>query len=427
MKVRVFYSYAPSENPSLIPEKREILSVVKELAQLRKELEDAPTQEKESIQRNITRLEQFIAIRKVTSCKPGGLDPRRVILAGKNPETYLGSDLGLLRKYGVDIAGLTLVRESNPAEAANSSAMKSGDTFIVNFGGNKDIAQKIGAGDILPAQVTKVTINGVQCERRNIPRPGYYDIKWEYQAIYDGYTIAIVERKDTIPESELQAANDAAEKRWQKIRTRDTINNNWVAITRLPEDVWLEKMAQEEMSNMQKYWTINFDINEIGEWDYGLLKFISIAEWTWNNYNAIYGNAGQYEEKFTEMTLDQILNYQRRYTKWRWSAAIWRYQFMTATLEWMMDKYQISGSTIFSKETQDRLAFLKLNERWLQDFKAWRMLKRDFQLNLAAEWAAIAKDASWLSYHNGDRMNNKSSEAWRQVVQVLDKLYGNKA
>lgn len=177
MKVRVFYSYAPSENPSLIPEKREILSVVKELAQLRKELEDAPTQEKESIQRNITRLEQFIAIRKVTSCKPGGLDPRRVILAGKNPETYLGSDLGLLRKYGVDIAGLTLVRESNPAEAANSSAMKSGDTFIVNFGGNKDIAQKIGAGDILPAQVTKVTINGVQCERRNIPRPGYYDIK----------------------------------------------------------------------------------------------------------------------------------------------------------------------------------------------------------------------------------------------------------
>lgn len=177
MKVRVFYSYAPSEQLPLIPERPEVLSVVQQLAKLREELKGAPNKEKELIQRNITRLEQFIAVRRVTSCKPGGQDPRRVILGGKNPENYLASDLGLLGKYGVDIARLTLVQQSNPAEPANSSTMKRGDTFIVNFGGNKDLKEKTGAGDILPAQVTKVTINGVHCERRNEPRPGYYDEK----------------------------------------------------------------------------------------------------------------------------------------------------------------------------------------------------------------------------------------------------------
>jgi hypothetical protein len=39
------------------------------------------------------------------------------------------------------------------------------------------------------------------------------------------------------------------------------------------------------------------------------------------------------------------------------------------------------------------------------------MLKDDFQMNLAREWASIAKDESGLSYYHGDSMNNHASRA----------------
>jgi len=63
------------------------------------------------------------------------------------------------------------------------------------------------------------------------------------------------------------------------------------------------------------------------------------------------------------MTLNEILSYQSEYKISYGSAAIGRYQFMDYTLKDMMNKYQISGDTIFSPEFQDKLAFLKLNER----------------------------------------------------------------
>ncbi len=82
-----------------------------------------------------------------------------------------------LRKKGINIANLTLINTKNPEVEVKSSELKSGDSFTVNFGNNPSLRDQTGAGDILPASVRKIIINGIECERSNKPRPGYYDIK----------------------------------------------------------------------------------------------------------------------------------------------------------------------------------------------------------------------------------------------------------
>ncbi|MFZ2256020.1 MAG: hypothetical protein WAW30_05525 [Patescibacteria group bacterium] len=53
--------------------------------------------------------------------------------------------------------------------------MAVGESFVVNFGSNTSLRDRTGAGDILPPNIKNITINGVPCERRNTPRPGYYN------------------------------------------------------------------------------------------------------------------------------------------------------------------------------------------------------------------------------------------------------------
>jgi flagellum-specific peptidoglycan hydrolase FlgJ len=266
MKVRVFYRIQHEIPPRSKETSPEVLEDVrKELTKLKSELELAKNEkDKIRIQRKITRLEQFNDVQewKITSDKK---DEVQKILTGKTTENYLGSDLHLLRKRGVDIASLTLVRESNPAEAADSSKMANWESFIVNFGGNESLKKKIGAGDILPLEVTKVKINGVECERRNNPRPGYYNDskKPSYQKVYDGYKIEIVERKTSIPPEEIKAADEAAENRWKKIRVQDMIDtNDGNPIIGFPEEkhlfseISIEKSRQEKMKTLTSLWII---------------------------------------------------------------------------------------------------------------------------------------------------------------------------
>jgi hypothetical protein len=75
------------------------------------------------------------------------------------------------------LAKFLLVAEKDPSSSPQRENIKKDDTFIVNFGENKNLNAIIGAGDILPATVSQIKINGVEGERRYIPRPGYYDVK----------------------------------------------------------------------------------------------------------------------------------------------------------------------------------------------------------------------------------------------------------
>lgn len=396
-------------------------NIKQDLERLKLELNwEKDAEKRKELQRKVKRLERLDAIMESKWVNEDNKKDVAEVLKWKSADTIRNSDILTLRKKGVDIANLTLVDESNPDKEIKSSEIKVNDKFTVNFGNNASLRDRTGAGDILPPNVKTITINGVECERRNHPRPGYYNDskKPPYQKIYDWYKIEIIKLGELIKEDE-----DANERQWRRERLEDTIENWAKALTSIAEDIDIEKDAQEEIKIRKKYSSISFNIEDIGSWDRGLLNFIWIAEGTWENYNAIFGDGKQSKKNFTEMTLNEILAYQKEYKIWKWSAAIGRYQFMDYTLKAMMERYQIDGDTKFSSEMQDRLAFLKLNERGLASFRAWRIGKEDFQMNLAREWASIAKDGSWLSYYHGDSMNNHASAAWKQIWDVLDKLY----
>lgn len=266
MKVRVFYRIHAEMPPRRESLEIGALDVKGELAKLRGELEKAQNeQERKNIQRKIVRLEKFEEIQdgKVGSQKK---DEIQAILKGKNTENYLGSDLHMLRKRGVDIASLTLVKESNPTEAAKSSEMKAGDTFIVNFGGNESLKKKVGAGDILPPEIKNIKIHFddgkvFEYERRESPRPWYYNdtLKYPYGPygrIYDWYKIEVLSTS-SISEDDKRKAYEAAEKRWRKIRTQDMIeNNNWNPLVGMSEEktlfseVTIEKNRRERMRTL---------------------------------------------------------------------------------------------------------------------------------------------------------------------------------
>jgi len=160
----------------------------------------------------------------------------------------------------VDLANLLLVPKHDPTGSVSRDSMKESDSFIVNFGENKDGKNKIdniiGAGDILPSTVKSVKINGVEGERKDFPtkdfpdvrRPGYYNVVTKkYLPIHDGNSIEIVGMGEA--DKKAPEADDA----WlRERRLEDMIDNDGKALSGLPEDKKLEEEAQKEIEEMKK-------------------------------------------------------------------------------------------------------------------------------------------------------------------------------
>lgn len=142
-----------------------------------------------------------------------------------------------------------LVPEKDSFSTVSRDTLKSMDSFIVNFGENKNLNNVIGAGDILPATVSRVKINGVEGERKNTQRPGYYDVKTgKYLPIYDGDKIEIMDNTGKVDE---KVEKDSEDKWLRERRIEDMIDNNGKALSELPEDKELEIKAQEQIKVMK--------------------------------------------------------------------------------------------------------------------------------------------------------------------------------
>jgi hypothetical protein len=182
--------------------------------------------------------------------------------------------------------------------------------------------------------------------------------------------------------------------RWRFDENSEELKNN------------LKDENDDGVLDSDKFNWYSIDFSNVWKWEEWLLDFISIAEWTYWNYNAIYWNWDQSKINFTDMTLWEILDYQKKYTdNWSYSSAIGKYQFIRQTLLEMVSKYWIDMDEKFTPELQDRLALLKMKEYWLDEFKNnWDTAK--FQYKLSQIWASIPKDKSWLSYYSDDWVNN---------------------
>jgi len=119
----------------------------------------------------------------------------QALLAETSFEEVAPSKLLLLREKGIDIASFLLINRKKPTLKPSAENIGAGDEFVVHFGKNEDVNNLIGAGDILPVNVTQIEINGQLGSRRYSPRPGYYTDQGSYLPIYEGFKVKIVEKK----------------------------------------------------------------------------------------------------------------------------------------------------------------------------------------------------------------------------------------
>lgn len=147
-----------------------------------------------SLEREKVRLIQFYALKYKWNEKQ-----KTIIWKNEQPETVRASDILFLKKTWADLAKLLLVKKWDATKEVSKDKIEEKDEFIVNFWENQNVNNIIGAGDILPLTVRQVRLttdkypNGIVADRRDTPRPWYYNdsCKPPYIAVYNGDKIEI--------------------------------------------------------------------------------------------------------------------------------------------------------------------------------------------------------------------------------------------
>lgn len=143
------------------------------------------------------------------------------------------------------------------------------------------------------------------------------------------------------------------------------------------------------------------------------------------NYNAYYKNASNSSFKLTDMTVGEVLAWQKEYvTAGNASNAVGRYQIIEPTLESLISDLKIDPSEVFDEQLQDRLAIALMERRGSKDFIENKLSAEQFAANLSKEWAALPNvtgERPTESYYAGDGLNASrvSVEAITKAVEAF--------
>ncbi|MGN6770583.1 MAG: hypothetical protein ACTHJQ_12175 [Rhizobiaceae bacterium] len=159
-----------------------------------------------------------------------------------------------------------------------------------------------------------------------------------------------------------------------------------------------------------------------------LLGFIGDTEAP-QGYGTIYANKqSKLAKPLTSMTLGEVIDAQKAWSKNNGSSAAGRYQFMRATLIDLSKALNLSGNLIFNADLQDRLGYELLKRRGYADYMAGKIDRTEFGKRLAQEWASFPVLAPCQgahrtvqrgeTYYAGDKLN-KALVAPEKVEQVL--------
>ncbi|MGN6773168.1 MAG: hypothetical protein ACTHJQ_25465 [Rhizobiaceae bacterium] len=159
-----------------------------------------------------------------------------------------------------------------------------------------------------------------------------------------------------------------------------------------------------------------------------LLGFIGDTEAP-QGYGTIYANKqSKLPKPLTSMTLGEVIDAQKAWSKNNGSSAAGRYQFMRATLIDLSKAMNLSGSLIFDASLQDELGYELLKRRGYADYMAGKIDRTEFGKRLAQEWASFPVLAPCQgahrtvqrgeTYYAGDKLN-KALVAPEKVEQVL--------
>ncbi len=121
------------------------------------------------------------------------------------------------------------------------------------------------------------------------------------------------------------------------------------------------------------------------------------------NYNAVLGNARSTAD-LSQMTIGEVFSLQRRMVaRGMKSGAVGRYQFINSTLRGLVDEMELSESTKFTPELQDRLGLALLERRGYSEWRAGRLSDEAFAKNLSQEWAGLPDPATGRSFYKGQQ------------------------
>ena len=149
-----------------------------------------------------------------------------------------------------------------------------------------------------------------------------------------------------------------------------------------------------------------------------LMNLIAKAE-SRDNYNAYFGNANNSAIKFTNMTVAEVLDWQKQYVaQGAASSAVGRYQIINTTLAGLIEEHKIDTNRKFDESLQDELAISLLNRRGGEKYVNQELTQKEFASQLAMEWAGLPRvigDNPEASYYDGDGLN-------KSLVKVADVL-----
>lgn len=174
-----------------------------------------------------------------------------------------------------------------------------------------------------------------------------------------------------------------------------------------------------------------------------LLEFIGKHEAP-KGYTQIYGGIRREDyppRQITQMTVQDVLNWQDSIDKKYPSEAAGMYQVLEDTLRGLVDHGVISRTALFNATTQDSVAIELMRGRGLDSYLSGKMSVEQFCNSLAKEWASLPvvtpvtrtkRDRSgkvtkkWTvpagaSYYSGDGLNKSlmSTSEFRSVVAAI--------
>lgn len=113
-----------------------------------------------------------------------------------------------------------------------------------------------------------------------------------------------------------------------------------------------------------------------------------------------YGKFGRPPKPLSQMTLDEVEQYQRRLlANGSPSSVVGRYQFHPDTLRGLRKKLQLKGDEVFGPDLQDRLVLELFKERGLEDLRSGGITAEAFTDRLAPVWASIPHTKTGRSHY----------------------------
>ena len=167
-----------------------------------------------------------------------------------------------------------------------------------------------------------------------------------------------------------------------------------------------------------------------------LLDFIGNKES--EGYDDISGLISQSRypvKSLTQMTIQEVLDWQESIDRFQLSEAVGRYQIMEDTLRGynndssagpgnpLYTRAGISAGDLFSPQNQDKMAIILLNQRGLQKFVDGEITREQFANNLASEWASlplVTGPNAGRSKYAGDSAGNKALTTVQEFLNAID-------